>query len=523
MVESLKKVPGKISFTDAWTSKNVLPFMAIRAHWISSDWAYETVLLDFSHIDGKHDGKNFRSMFVQCLERFQIPLSKMLALTMDNVSSNDTFMEFLRLHGIELGVKITAEENRVRCILHILNLVVQDILQFLKIPLKIRISTQRRQKLEQHCSFYKIKYLVPIIDVATRWNSTFQMLERAEYLKTPLRALCLSDKKLSKFLITDREWDDLDCIKVLLAKFDRSSQLLSMQRRPTISAYLPTMNWLRDSLHRIISENPGPMSEAAENGLQKLRKYEAELSIKSSVIPYVGTFLNPALKLSYFKEYSTNQTYQKDVQKAISELFERDYANSATTTDTPNEEMKDEFFLHMFKRGKTNKQLKEFQQYTSAPLSKTKVNVLDFWRAQQNELPHLSNMARDFLAVQSSSVSVERDFSDGVDLVTPTRCSLQAQTIRSCMCLKSWFKSQQDASHKKKSSLCFQNFRINSQKTSSIFHFSFQIFNFHAEMKSLALEVSKKFKLKKQKKIITKLPNYLRSGLACRFASKSKI
>lgn len=31
--EYLKKVPGKISFTvDAWTSKNVLPFMAVRAH-----------------------------------------------------------------------------------------------------------------------------------------------------------------------------------------------------------------------------------------------------------------------------------------------------------------------------------------------------------------------------------------------------------------------------------------------------------------------------------------------------------
>lgn len=322
------------------------------------------------------------------------------------------------------------------------------ILKLRELVKKVRKSTQKRQSLEHHCEFYKMVYLVPIIDVATRWNSTFQMLDRAEYLKTPLRALCLSEKNMSNLLMTDREWNELNCIKILLAKFDRSSQLLSMQRHPTIAAYLPTLNWLRDSLEQFISDNPGPMGEAAKNGLEKLKKYEAELSIQSSVIPYVGTFLNPALKMNYFKEHSNNRSYQKDIQKTISELFERVYAHNDPTNvaDSP-EEMPDEFFLHMFKRGKANKQTKEFQQYLSSPLSGTKVNVLDFWRAHQNELPHLSNMARDYLAVQSSSVSVERDFSDGVDLVTATRCSLHAETIRSCMCLKSWYKSDMDQEH----------------------------------------------------------------------------
>lgn len=136
MITYLKKVPGKISFTiDAWTSKNVIPFITIRAHWINSDWAYETVLLDFVHIIGSHDGKNFRSIFLKCLERFEIPLSKVLALTMNNVSSNDAFMQFLQKHGIEIGVNVSATENRVHCMLQILNLSVQDILAFLKIPL----------------------------------------------------------------------------------------------------------------------------------------------------------------------------------------------------------------------------------------------------------------------------------------------------------------------------------------------------------------------------------------------------
>lgn len=315
-----------------------------------------------------------------------------------------------------------------------------------KLVKKIRKSPQMRQKVENHCKFYKMEYRVPVIDVATRWNSTFQMLERADYLKTPLRALCLSEKKLNKFLMTDREWNDLNCIKTLLAKFDRSTQLMSMQRHPTIAAYIPTLNWLIQSVQDFITENPGPMGDAAENGLQKLKKYEAETNIKSSLIPYVGTFLNPALKMNYFKEYSDNKTYHKEIQKTISDLFEKSYANQevSASTSPAAEELTDEFFLHMFKRAKSNKRPKEFQQYLGSPLSNVKVNVLDFWRSQEHELPNLSNMARDYLAVQSSSVSVERDFSGGVDLVTATRCSLRAQTIRACMCLNSWLKKEEN-------------------------------------------------------------------------------
>lgn len=128
--------PSKFSFTlDAWTSKNVLPFLAIRAHWINSDWEYETVLLDFCYIEGKHDGDNFSKIFLDCLKRFEIPLTKVLGVTVDNVSSNDTFMACLEKHGIKADICISSSENRVRCMPHILNLSVQDILNSLKIPL----------------------------------------------------------------------------------------------------------------------------------------------------------------------------------------------------------------------------------------------------------------------------------------------------------------------------------------------------------------------------------------------------
>lgn len=79
------------------------------------------------------------------------------------------------------------------------------------------------------------------------------------------------------------------------------------------------------------------------------------------------------------------------------------------------------------------------QKYIDSPLQPEKVDSLKFWKAREDEFPHMSQMARDFLPMQSGSVCVERDFSGAVDLVTPTRCSLTKDTICATMCLKSWY------------------------------------------------------------------------------------
>ncbi|KAJ6642912.1 putative AC transposase, partial [Pseudolycoriella hygida] len=134
----LAKVCGKFSITlDAWTSKNGLPFLAIRAHWINDHWEYETILLDFCHVIGKHGGLNMSKIFLDCLRRFDLPLSKILGVTLDNAYSNDTFISTLESHGIKVNTNFSSKENRIRCMPHVLNLSVQDILKSLKIPLSI--------------------------------------------------------------------------------------------------------------------------------------------------------------------------------------------------------------------------------------------------------------------------------------------------------------------------------------------------------------------------------------------------
>lgn len=126
-----------------------------------------------------------------------------------------------------------------------------------KLVRKIRKSTKCRQKLKQLCMVYGVKALVPIIDICTRWNSSYAMLKRAQHLKYPLRALCLEEKALASLDLTESEWEDLKSIEVLLQKFDRATQLISMERHPTITSYFPVMNWLIDVLTSYVHDEVG--------------------------------------------------------------------------------------------------------------------------------------------------------------------------------------------------------------------------------------------------------------------------
>ena len=49
-------------------------------------------------------------------------------------------------------------------------------------------------------------------------------------------------------------------------------------------------------------------------------------------------------------------------------------------------------------------------------------------------------LANKFILIinKATSVPVERVFAGGTDLIAAKRCSLKADTIRACMCLKSW-------------------------------------------------------------------------------------
>lgn len=127
---------------------------------------------------------------------------QVLAITTDNASNNNTFIRIMADHFKVMKTDFNPENQHVRCLAHVLNLAVQDMLESLKtgidiaevggekslnalipklrkVVAMIRSSPQRREKLAAQCSVANIKSKELVLDVKTRWNSTYAMITRA--------------------------------------------------------------------------------------------------------------------------------------------------------------------------------------------------------------------------------------------------------------------------------------------------------------------------------------------------------
>ena len=68
--------------------------MGITAHFIDADWKLHAFTLDCNLLEGSHTGEAIHAAFNETLEEFKVK-DHLLAVSLDNASSNNRFMELL--------------------------------------------------------------------------------------------------------------------------------------------------------------------------------------------------------------------------------------------------------------------------------------------------------------------------------------------------------------------------------------------------------------------------------------------
>ncbi|CAN6975906.1 unnamed protein product, partial [Brassica rapa subsp. trilocularis] len=185
----LASLPGRVSFTsDLWSSLKREGYMCLTAHYIDRNWRLNSKILTFCALPPPHTGMNVALKLLESVEEWGLE-KKMFSLTLDNATSNDSMQDIVKTQVLLSNDLLCGGEFfHVRCAAHILNLIVQDGLKVIKDSLhKVRESVKYVTASEtREMTFAKcvdaagIKENAGLImDVQTRWNSTFYMLERA--------------------------------------------------------------------------------------------------------------------------------------------------------------------------------------------------------------------------------------------------------------------------------------------------------------------------------------------------------
>jgi hypothetical protein len=307
-MELLVRNTSKISFTtDCWTSPNKLAFMGVTPHWVNEEFEICCMILSFKPLPAKHTGENLAAKLKEILGEFGL-WKKSMAVTMDNASNNDAMYNCLALdydlcfaHVVNLGVVAALD-------------VIKEELSLLRRIIRIiRSGPQSFLRFREINDIVKIADLKPILDVLTRWNSTYDMMDRALKLEKSIQMYVsqydsnLTTSEMDKaFNLKGSMWGRFRDIMEYLQKFKEVSTVLCGDKYPTLSMVVPQYNRLLKHLEKYgektrpaaLATSIDPLHRSVVAAHAKIKEY---YNVTSETYT-VATVLDPRLKLDFYDD-----------------------------------------------------------------------------------------------------------------------------------------------------------------------------------------------------------------------------
>jgi len=202
--QSMSRIPNRICLTsDVWTAVTSEGYICLTAHFVDENWKLTSKILNFCRMKPPHTGVELESVVFDCLKQWGIE-KKIFSITLDNASANNILQDILKSHlCVHRNLLCNGEFFHVRCCAHILNLIVQDglkvsdkALHSIRKSVKyVKSSSGRTLKFKECVSDAGINISIGLrLDVTTRWNSTYLMLESAIKYKKPFEILKVVDR-----------------------------------------------------------------------------------------------------------------------------------------------------------------------------------------------------------------------------------------------------------------------------------------------------------------------------------------
>ncbi|KAG5520426.1 hypothetical protein RHGRI_033120 [Rhododendron griersonianum] len=322
--------------TDMWTSSNQKKgFMAVTAHFIDDSW---TRILRFIYVPCPHTKEVLCEQLLNCLMDWNID-RKISSITVDNCSTNDAMIDLLWDKLDSASLMLGGDLFHMRCCAHILNLIVKDGLDVIKVGIeKIRdsvaywtASQKREEKFEETVRQLNVGSTKKLgLDCATRWNSTFLMLQTALLYKDVFNRLSKRDAQYNS-LPSEREWGFARDVCQKLNFFFKVTELFSGTKYPTTNQCFPNICEIRLELRDWLHSENQVIREMAKRMVEKFDKY---WSVVHGVVG-VSAVLDPRYKINvlefYFKLLFPT-TYKEEVEKVRALCYKllKEYQNPSS-------------------------------------------------------------------------------------------------------------------------------------------------------------------------------------------------
>ncbi|KAL0334041.1 UNVERIFIED_CONTAM: putative AC transposase [Sesamum angustifolium] len=405
--------------------------ITLTTHFIDDDWKLQKRILNFCPISG-HKSEEVGLGVEKCLLDWGI--DKVFTVTVDNASSNDGAILYLQKKFDNWGTNILGGKYvHMRCIAHIVNLIVQDGL---------------RNK-EEHLAISRIRG-------AIRWNSTYLMLEAATCLKRAFSRYEDLDfgytNDLSKpphdGVPVDYDWHRASLLLNFLEHFYKLTLSISGSLYVTSNNIYHQICAVDLLLKQWLESDDFELCEMSKRMKQKFDKYWGSIE-KMNMVIYYAVILDPRYKLEYI-EFSFDTLYEdvtqcllmkEKVKIGMVELFNTYkgmHESLGSSISSSKLVCKNDF--KSLRPGDVVKS--ELDKYLGEDLEvfQKEFDILNWWKVNSHRFPILSKIARDILAVPVSTVASESAFSTGGRVLDAFRSSLSPKIVQALICAQDWLR-----------------------------------------------------------------------------------
>lgn len=436
--ESLEKVkiglldvPALCLTCDGWTSITNTGFYALTAHFINNG-EMKSHLLECSEFSSKHTGENIAEWISSVLRKFSIE-NKIAAIVTDNASN--------------MRSAATALKTRhIRCFAHSLNLIVQNAIanSISEVVEKGKTIVQFFKKSSHACTkLHEMqvklgqKELKLKQDVVTRWNSTFDMLERLLLSKEAIVAT-LALLNSFRCALEGDDWEVITESVEILRRFNDVTIEISSEK--TVSLSKTTV------MARLLSKQLQLQDSTFSNVQKLLKELKDGLSTRfgereSNELVSQAILLDPRFRKQGFgDEQKFKVAYQSLVRK-IRQL-------PTSTNDDPVvplepqqsvarssiwEQFDESVSKLQGKSDTTAASIVELDKYLAEPYLHRTGDPLVWWENRKHVYPKLHQIMLRRLCIPATSVPCERIFSKAGQVITERRSRLTSKHVAEIM------------------------------------------------------------------------------------------
>ncbi|KAJ9543902.1 hypothetical protein OSB04_023609 [Centaurea solstitialis] len=458
--------------TDTWTSVQIINYMCITAHFIDHEWKLNKKVISFVPILS-HKGESIAKALETCLIEWGV--KNIFTITVDNASSNDVAIGFMKHKLVSWGGSSTRVDYvHMRCIAHILNLVVQDGLKLADASVKkirdcvrwVRGSPSRLHKFREFADLLEVEEKSSLcLGVPTRWNSTYMMLRTAIAYKGVFEMYQSSDNSLALevgSVPSNNDWLAAESLVVFLKTFYEMTIRISRSLYVTSNSFLSEIS----DLSCIIDDMLKSVSEIEK----KFGKYWGDPE-KMNMVIFFANILDPRDKVEYMEDLmkqmygeARGKSCFENVKSNFTRFFEEyvlTYSESIPSTNTstmmpPPPPVRSENVSVGRVQSRVRTQLKKQKLESGASLNKKSelevylnestiddtddFDILRWWKVNSERFPILSKVARDILAVPISIVASESTFSTSGRVLDNFRSSLTPKIVEAFICTQDWLR-----------------------------------------------------------------------------------